>query len=338
MNYTPTQSELDDAAEAAQERRRLREHPISPGLTECHISPVLTPEQYDDQKYYDRKNKKKGKRGRYQTPEMGKNEIEPNVIYRHGKQIKFLLLPSAISDDAYSKAERALTGLKESEWQGSSRKAAEGQKAKKFSLGWLPQIGGRSIGHDYYNLRSAPTLRLPELYISLRPLLREMDDLLHDKLPAYYDYAQRMAMGVEQSEDDDEIDLDELVKDPRHLSYLKHMEPFDMFYTIGPTIFTTVEVNGPTIFRAHEDANNMFGTCVCITALGDFVGGRLVFPRYGYSAELRPRDLLICDNNKELHGNLGPLVGERFSVVAFQHESLLFKRKVMKRPTAPATG
>ena len=27
--------------------------------------------------------------------------------------------------------------------------------------------------------------------------------------------------------------------------------------------------------------------------------------------------LLICDNNKELHGNLGPIVGDRFSVVAF---------------------
>jgi hypothetical protein len=254
------------------------------------------------------------------------------------KHIKFLLLPSAISDAAYTKAERAVTALKDSDWKSSSRKAAEGQKAKKLSLGWLPQIGGRSKKSNYYNLRSAPTLALPELYISLRPLLREMDVLLQDKLPEYYDYAQNMAMTIEQSEDDDEIELYERVKDPRHLSSLEHMEPFDMFYTLGPTIFTTVEVNGPTIFRAHEDANNMFGTCVCITALGDFVGGRLVFPRYGYSAELRPRDLLICDNNKELHGNLGPLVGERFSVVAFQHESLLFKRVVMKRPTVPPTG
>ena len=37
-------------------------------------------------------------------------------------------------------------------------------------------------------------------------------------------------------------------------------------------------------------------------------------------AELRPRDLLICDNTHELHGNLGPIVGDRYSVVAFLHE------------------
>lgn len=76
------------------------------------------------------------------------------------------------------------------------------------------------------------------------------------------------------------------------------------------------------VFKAHEDMYNVLGTLVGITALGSFVGGRLVFPRYGYSAELGPRDLLICDNNHELHGNLGPVVGERFSVVAFLHKSV----------------
>jgi hypothetical protein len=57
--------------------------------------------------------------------------------------------------------------------------------------------------------------------------------------------------------------------------------------------------------------------------LGTYEGGRLAFPWYGYSAELQPTDLLICDNNRELHGNMGPLVGTRYSVVAFLHESVL---------------
>lgn len=36
-------------------------------------------------------------------------------------------------------------------------------------------------------------------------------------------------------------------------------------------------------------------------------------------------DLLICDNNYELHGNLRPIVGERYSVVAFLHKSLCYR-------------
>jgi hypothetical protein len=347
----------DDIAEARQRRQRL-EHPFSSDLADRQISPVLSKQEYDDQNR------------RYQTPAMGKNEIEPNVVYWdrvqcqeevvdfvedeetgeiefrrlkkktiERQQIKFLLLPSAVSADAYSKAERAITALKDSDWQDSSRPAAKGQDAKKMSLGWLPQIGGRSKGNKYYNLRSAPTLNLPELYISLHSLLREMDELLRDKLPAYYDYAKNVGMRTQlEDEEDDEIDLFERVKDARHLAYLKPPGLEGLFYRVGKTVFTTIEVNGPTIFRAHEDGHNVDGTCVCIAALGDFVGGRLVFPRYGYSAELRPRDLLICDNNKELHGNLGPLVGERFSVVAFQHESLLLHKRVMKRPTVPPTG
>jgi len=93
-------------------------------------------------------------------------------------------------------------------------------------------------------------------------------------------------------------------------------------YTIRATVFSTIEFNRNIVFKAHQDENNVDGTCVCITTLGSYAGGRLVFPRYGYSAELEPRDLLICDNNKELHGNLGPIVGDRYSVVAFLHKSV----------------
>lgn len=86
------------------------------------------------------------------------------------------------------------------------------------------------------------------------------------------------------------------------------------------------------VFKAHEDGGNVPGTCVCIAALGSYVGGRLVFPRYGYSAELGPKDILVCDNNHELHGDLGPLVGERFSVVAFMYDAL--HGRYVKAPSA----
>ena len=98
-------------------------------------------------------------------------------------------------------------------------------------------------------------------------------------------------------------------------------------YTLWGTVFSTLELNSNIVFKAHEDAHNVKGDLICITALGNWAGGRLIFPRYGIGVDLEPTDLLICDNANELHGNLGPLVGEkdrgRFSVVAFMHSHVL---------------
>jgi hypothetical protein len=118
------------------------------------------------------------------------------------------------------------------------------------------------------------------------------------------------------------------VTDPDELLIVKNLDPWDWTYTIRGTPFSTIELNHNIVFKAHEDGHNVEGTSVCITALGSFAGGRLVFPRYGYSAELEPRDLLICDNNHELHGNLGLIVGDRYSVVAFLHNSVLGRAPV----------
>ena len=85
---------------------------------------------------------------------------------------------------------------------------------------------------------------------------------------------------------------------------MRNIQPWNMTYTLCGTSFSTVELNRNIIFKTHEDKRNAPGALICITTLGHYVGGRLVFPRYGYSAELAPRDLLICDNNKELHGNI----------------------------------
>jgi hypothetical protein len=40
-------------------------------------------------------------------------------------------------------------------------------------------------------------------------------------------------------------------------------------------------------------------------------------------SNIQNRDLLICNNNHEQHGNLGPIVGDRYSVVAFLHNSVI---------------
>jgi hypothetical protein len=189
-------------------------------------------------------------------------------------------------------------------------------------------LPGHAIGSGYYNVRTAPTLEQSELLAGLYPLFRNMDELIQEAVPEYYDYAWKRSMTASRPEVrnangelEDEDDLSR-VTDEHAKAVVKALDPWNMTYMIRGTVFSTAELNRNIVFKAHEDGGNYDGTCVCIAALGSFVGGRLVFPRYGHSAELRPRDLLLCDNNHELHANLGPIVGERYSVVAFLHESV----------------
>jgi hypothetical protein len=297
-------------------------------LLEKHVTPVLTDKQYKD---LDRT---------YLTPDHGANEIEPNTVYwdwaersynyyegqtvtpetRRVKQVKFVLLPKALSPAAWLKATTAAR-----EYKGQMKKgtrAGDGQVyGKKLTLGWLPMLPGHAQKSGYHNVRTAPTLEQPRLLAAMFPLLREMDQLIHTNLPEYHKFALNCALSAERPD----VDGDDLnrISDSYSYSIAKNLDPWNMVYTIRGTVFSTVEFNRNIIFKAHEDGHNVDGTCVCITTLDTFAGGRLVFPRYGYSAELGPMDLLICDNNHELHGNLGPIVGDRYSVVAFLHERLM---------------
>ena len=317
----------------------VHEEPPAPiEVTECRVKPILSEAEYKKLKFC------------YATPEMGRNEIAPNVVYwdwaeyehahqvevgeklgwrrekRQRKQIKFLLLQNVISNPAWLKAHIA---AEESHMNKGSR-AADGQKyGRKLTLGWLPQLPGYAAGSEYYNVRTAQTLYQPELLAAFYPLIREMDGLVARAVPEYHDYAFKWAMRAtrpdvrdpESGELIDEDDLSRVTKE-RELNIVKALDPWNLTYTIRGTVFSTVEFNRNIVFKAHEDGHNVDGTCVCITTLGHYAGGRLVFPRYGYSAELKPRDVLLCDNNHELHGNLGPIVGNRFSVVAFLHNSV----------------
>jgi hypothetical protein len=314
----------------------VREEPPAPiEVTEQRVQPVLTDEQYNKLKFC------------YATPDMTTREIEPNVVYwdwaeyehvyqdedevqrekRQRKQIKFLLLPNAVSEAAWLKAHLA---AEESYMNRGGRKADGQRYGRKLTLGWIKL---RYPGYD--NMRTAPTLEQPELLAAFYPLIREMDRLVERAVPDYHKHAFKCAMTAtrpdvrdpETGRLMDEDDLSRVTKE-RELNIVKALDPWNLTYTIRGTVFSTVEFNRNIVFKAHEDGHNVNGTCVCITTLGHYAGGRLVFPRYGYSAELKPRDVLLCDNNHELHGNLGPIVGNRFSVVAFLHDSVMGRETV----------
>ena len=58
----------------------------------------------------------------------------------------------------------------------------------------------------------------------------------------------------------------------------KYLDPLDWTYTLCGTPFSTIELNHNILFKCHADGNNVAGTCVCITTLGLFVGGRACLP------------------------------------------------------------
>jgi hypothetical protein len=274
---------------------------------------------------------------RYQLSISCPRTIEPGVVYwdweqdephaaplkrPRRKQPKFVVFPGSLSPGAYHKALCAILDLKKREWQSNSRKSSGNPRlGKKMTLGWMPQLEGHSKGNNHYDVRTAPTIAQPQLLAAFYPLLREMDKLVFDNLNEYYNFAQNIALSLQIP--DGKEDKLRRARSEYHRGLLRAMDPWRWTYTLRGTIFSTVELNRNIIFRAHEDENNIWGTCVCIATLGSFVGGRLTFPRYGYSAVLGERDIIFCDNNHELHGNIGPIVGERFSIVALQQQRLL---------------
>jgi hypothetical protein len=171
----------------------------------------------------------------------------------------------------------------------------------------------------------------------LRPLVKAMNALLAEYLPTYYPKALKLAMDGLRRDDNEGKYLERVRNNSespfpeKDVAVVKGLDmlgwvPEMAAYMLWGTVFSTLELNKHIVFRAHEDEYNAPGTLVCIAALGTWVGGRLIFPRYGYGADLEPTDLLICDNVNEHHGNLGPLVGPekspRFSVVAFLHSNV----------------
>jgi hypothetical protein len=326
---------IDDEIYRMEQEEPPRPHP---GLTDQPINPILSEEKYEHL------------RGCFLLPEHGTRDIQPNTVYfePERKQIKFLVLKGVLRDpgllsrhpyiydeDPYKRALDAL-GNKFTKWGDATRDSAGGQpNPRKITWGFYKQKPGHQKGNNYYSIRSKPTLEQPHLAFGLKPLVRAMDACLMEYLPTYYPRALQHTLHAEQRDDALEDDWSRVPLSPLPEmtgDYVARVRGIDgpwpgQIYTLWGTVFSTLELNKHIVFKAHEDENNIKGDLICIAALGDWVGGRLIFPRYGFGADLEPGDVLICDNANELHGNLGPLVGPRlsprFSVVAFMHSYVL---------------
>ena len=107
-------------------------------------------------------------------------------------------------------------------------------------------------------------------------------------------------------------------------------ESIDQRFVVPETPFTTITVNKNFRTAAHYDPANMedgFAN-LCVMSNNDkFTGCYLVFPEIGYAVNVRPRDLLLVNNQAGLHGNTELILedpnAERISIIAFFHEGML---------------
>jgi hypothetical protein len=107
-------------------------------------------------------------------------------------------------------------------------------------------------------------------------------------------------------------------------------ESIDSRFVVPETPFTTITVNKNFRTAAHYDPANMedgFANLCVISNNDKFEGCYLVFPEIGYAVNVRPRDLLLVNNQAGLHGNteltLNDPAAERISIIAFFHEGML---------------
>jgi hypothetical protein len=188
--------------------------------------------------------------------------------------------------------------------------AAEAEKARESHVDYIMRMSDVE-GCTYYPSRN-------DIEEELRRLEREQPDQFQNYLfqcmaqadPDYFDdFVRYTKTSIETGM---EISLMPGVKNPRAMRG----------YTVPGSMFSSITINQTAVFRSHEDGNNLDGAFSCLAAFGKFTGGDLCLPRLGVSCPVAPGDLLIADLNREQHGNIGPLMGKRISVVTYMRDRL----------------
>jgi hypothetical protein len=223
-----------------------------------------------------------------------------------------------IREQAYRYALRALRLMKFNPAKNSERQSImQSLIGSDLLLGWLSPRNPKR--EDW--LRKGDR---DQLFLAMRlvPLLQDFEFAMERYMPDYWNFhlaqAQRLVRPADQR-----FKTLFRVQDPFQREMLERWDATRYYHFLGTKSFSTITLNHNIVFGAHDDGRNVPDTLSCLTALGDYAGGTLCFPRLGVSFKLRPRDLLIADTNTEYHGSVGNIGGERYSVVAYMHKSLL---------------
>lgn len=139
-----------------------------------------------------------------------------------------------------------------------------------------------------------------------------------EKFAKAYPFLQSLAKGFEE------------MLPWRYGNQKRAADSIDPKFVVPETPFTTITVNKNFRTAGHYDPANMedgFAN-LCVMSNNDaFEGCYLVFPEVGYAVNVRPRDLLLVNNQAGLHGNTELVLkdpnAERISMIAFFHEGML---------------
>lgn len=106
-----------------------------------------------------------------------------------------------------------------------------------------------------------------------------------------------------------------------------------MFRLFENACFSTATLLKSAPSKLHKDSKNADAGLTCLTTLGKFTGGSLLFPQYGIEIPVQPGDLIIAATHREWHCNVRKRVGTRYSLITYYRERLLDKmmEKVMAR-------
>ena len=293
---------------------------LRPGIEHLDVQPAITDEK-----------KLEALTLRLLTPADG-HLIERSTLVTCGGELKALYLKAEthqpIRVSRYNYALKALRLMAE-------RKAFKPSKDSDRPMIRQNLIGGELLAGWLRprNTKREDWLRKADrnhLFLAMRlvPLMRDCEWAMRNHLHDYYwnvhlPQAYRMVRPPDQK-----FKTLHKVKDPFQRMMLERWDATRYYHFLGTQAFSTLTLNYNILFGAHDDGSNAPGTLGCLTALGDYVkgSGLLCFPRLGVMFDLRPGNLLIADTNTEYHATVGGIIGERYSVVAYLHKTLLPKK------------
>ncbi len=279
-------------------------------IKSLHVKPAINAKQLKD----------------IESQMLDEHQLNGMVVFDHSVKVycegkfKALFLKAEgdkpISQKHYDQALRGLESLKFNKAKDSMRVSVKQTRiGGELLLGWKKEKSRRED-----RIRRATRDQLYQ-HVFLEPLFWDFECAMREHLRDYWEYHIRQAFKLVKRPGE-QLKTLQKVKDPWRRQLLEMTFGRSAFYGLLFAHFSTITLNRNILFGAHEDGNNMPGTMGCLSALGDYAGGILCLPRLGVAFDLRPRDLLIADTNEEFHTNLGPIVGKRYSVVAYLHSSL----------------
>jgi hypothetical protein len=235
---------------------------------------------------------------------------------------KFLFVRNVLNPDGAQMVWERLRALPFKKGRRFRNFRLQGSSGGEILMGWIEDIqpGGRRIR------RTRPTRKhCIEYGFIIIPLVGCVSNVLKEYLPDYWRdqearagrNGQRLIGFVLQESDN----IWKIGADGRKTKLTREN-------TECP-LFSTVTINKNLLFPAHVDAKNESGLA-CVMAFGRFAVGDLCLPRLRLAFRLRPGDLLIADTNREVHGNIGPIAGERISVVCYLRD--------LSQDARPGTG